>query len=619
MIHDVENFLKEHYPFSRLPDTALGALSFHLLVRYYPKGETIFTEGSKPLEYLYIIRKGAVSLQAQGTEVDFLEEGDTFGYPSLLSGEPPTVTAVTVRDTILYLLPKEVFLKLVEKYEEFEHFFTKSLAKKLASSMKLLRISHRTEGRFERFLTLKVGELKIREVPIVQGDMTVTEASRLMRDKNLTCLIVRNGGEEGIVTERDIIKKVLAESRDPSKTALKEIMSSPIVWVDKEDFLFDALLKMAQLNIRRVVVKENGRILGVLEDRDIIVQETRNLLVITKEIERAKDVKELSYLYSVTSDMVADLFGEGLKVDHIARLISEVNDKIIGKALLFAIRKVGLEPPVSFSVMVLGSEGRREQTLKTDQDNALIYDDTYPSLDVDVEDYFSQLGKVFIDILTEIGFPPCPGGVMASNSKWRKGITSWKKTVKDWFIKPDPQNTLEVGMFLDFRNAYGSSDLVEELRDFVIESIREEDLFVAYMLLDAVRFRPPTGFLRWFLGGEKVDLKKVGIFPITHGVRALALKSGIRDTSTLGRIEKLRELSVLPPDLSSDLKEAFSFLQTVRLKVQIEALKKGEKPTNEVNLGDLPKLERDMLKESLRIVSEFQDFLDRRFLASIPR
>ncbi|EDP75129.1 putative nucleotidyltransferase substrate binding domain-containing protein [Hydrogenivirga sp. 128-5-R1-1] len=624
MIHDVERFLREHYPFSTLPASSLGALSFHIIVRYYSKDEVIFTENSKPLEYLYIIRKGAVSLELDGQEIDFLHEGDVFGYPSLLSGEPPTSTARVVQDAILYLLPKEVFLKLIEKYEEFELFFARSLAKKLSATVKMVKTPLKDVGSLERFLTLRVKDIKVKAVPLLRGEDSVLEAARLMREKNFSCVFVGNG-QTGIVTERDIIKRVVAEGRDPSSTRLSEIMSYPVVAVEEDSFLFEAIIEMANKNIRRLGVSRDGRLIGVIEDKDIIAHESKNLVVLIKEIEKARSVEDLRYIYSLVEDMVIDLFSEGLKVNYIGRLISEMNDKIMARAVFLTIQELQMEPPVPFSIMVLGSEGRREQTLKTDQDNALIYDDTYPMLDIDVEEYFNRFGEIYTKTLIEIGFPPCPGNVMVSNPEWRMGIGRWEERLRSWLLKPEPEHTLKLGIFFDFRNAFGSSELVERLRDFIFNTLEGEELFIAYMLLDAIRFKPPIGFMKRFVletKGEhrgELDIKKGGIFPITQGVRALSLKGKARETSTLDRIEKLREKNLLPPDMASDLSEAYTFLQTLRLKNQIEKLREGMSPDNYVNPEKLGKLERDLLKDSLRIVEDFQGFIERRYTASLPR
>ena len=269
MIRDVEGFLRSHHPFSRLPERALEALSFHILIRVYREGEYIFKEGTRPLEYLYIVRKGSVVLELDSSEIDHLSEGDTFGYPSLISGNPPNSSARAVKDTILYLVPKEIFLQLIEKYEEFEHYFTVNLARKLSATVKLLRVPPQTKT-LESFLTMRIKDIRFTPPVVLKENDTVLTASAEMTKRGTSSVIVE-GKELGIVTERDIIKKVVSQKLDPSSVRLGEIMSSPVIGADEDDFIFDAIIKMVRENIRRVAVFREGKVVGILEDKDIIL------------------------------------------------------------------------------------------------------------------------------------------------------------------------------------------------------------------------------------------------------------------------------------------------------------------------------------------------------------
>ena len=618
MVQDVEDFLKNLYPFSVLPPSPLKNLLNYITIKYYRRGETIFKAGEKPLEHLYIIRKGTVALKVDHQEIDVLYEGDTFGYLSLLTGTPPNVEAVAVKDTILYLLPKDIFLKLTERYLEFQKFFASSIAEKISHTLKFLKTSGEVAG-FEKFLTLKVKDLKLRKVPFVRKTDNILEVSKRMAENNASCVIVLEE-ERGIITERDIIKKVLAKGRNPEKVKAEKVMTTPLITVDYEDFVFDAILLMARHNVRRVVVKRDGEIVGVLEDKDIVSLQTGSFIFLVKEIEKSQSLEELSYLYSLTKELAVNLHKEGIRPDYISSIISELNDKFLGKAVKLAIKEVGLEPIVPFSLLALGSEGRKEQTLKTDQDNALIYDDTYPSLDVDLKEYFRKLGQKITEILLRIGFPSCPAGVMVNNPEWNRGKSEWFKTVEKWILKPEPENTLKASIFFDFRNTFGDKTLEEELRNKVLELTGRGDLFIAYMLKDAVRFRPPLGFFGRLKSEEKgIDLKKGGIFPITQGIRALALKHKVSETNTLRRMDKLKEKGVLYEELYQNLREAFLLLQEIRLKAQIEKIQKGELPDNYVNPEELTKIEKDLLKDAFKVVEEFQSFIETRYLSYIPR
>ncbi len=616
MIRDVKEFLKDVFPFSSLPPSSLSSISSSILVKFFPSGEIIVREGERP-EYLYIIRKGRVSLLINGEEAELLEEGDFFGHVSLLGEEPFQEKAVAKEDTILYLLPKALFLKLLERYEEFEKFFTRDLAKKFSYLTKLLRSSSRTSTP-ERFLLTRIKNLSPKKAVILEGEKSVHEASRVMKEDNLTCVLVKDGSRIGIVTERDIIKKVVAEGLNPSEVKLKEIMSFPLITVDENSPLFDALILMARNNIRRIVVEDDGDIKGILEEKDIIAFESKNLIVIVKEIEKAKDIETLRYLHELSQEMVMELFSEGSRVEHITRIISEINDRLIGKAVELTIRDMEEEPPSVFSVMVLGSEGRREQTLKTDQDNALVYDDGVPSLDIDKERYFLEFGRRLSENLIKLGFPECPGRVMTSNKEWNMGFKRWKEKIERMVSNPSGENVLNTGIFLDFRNAFGSEDLVESLRDFLFEISEKNEIFISYLLLEGMKFRPRFS-LFGTLKGESIDIKKFGIFPLVHTVRCLSLKAKIRETSTSERIEKLKEKGFISEKTAGDLKEAFEFLQHIRLKVQIEKMRSSKKPDNIVEIKKLPRLEKELLKDSLKIVSEFLEYIEMKYLSIIPR
>jgi len=268
--------------------------------------------------------------------------------------------------------------------------------------------------------------------------------------------------------------------------------------------------------------------------------------------------------------------------------------------------------------MVLGSEGRREQSLRTDQDNALIYQD-YPLLDFDPKKYFERFSKVYIDTLLEIGFPPCPGNVMISNPFWRRSAKEWRSAVKDWIEKPKEENILNVAIFFDFRNVFGDQSLTEDLWSFILQTLKENPGFLPFLAVDAVRFKPPIGFFGDFVvekTGEhkgEIEIKKGGIFPITQGIRALALEMGIGKRNTFERIEELKRLGVFSEEYAKDLKEAYRFLLSLRFKFQAQKIKEGKEPDNYINPNRLSRAEKNTLKDVFKIIKEFQDFLYERY------
>ncbi len=619
MIQDIKLFLKDCYPFSELQEGVLDYIAGQVIIRFHPSGSILFQEGGEPLNYVYLVRKGAVSLVIGNIEVDFLCEGDFFGYPSLLSGNPPTSTAVVKEDAILYLFPKDVFLKLMGKYQVFESYFTKNLAKKLATTLSRVKPITKDRTTIEKLMMTRFRDIPLKQVPILKPDSTVSECAKIMKEKNLTAVFVGLKEPFGIITERDIIKKVLAEGRDPGKVKLKEIMSSPIFHVREDSFVFEAILEMARRNFRRVAISDSeGKIVGLFEDTDVIALESKNILVIVKEIEKAANINDLIYMFNLTVELIRSLVSEGANIVYISRLISEINDKIMARTARLTMEQIGSPVPCKFSIMALGSEGRKEQTLKTDQDNALIFEDCD-------NEYFLEFGKLFTENLLKIGFPPCPGNVMTSNPEWVKSRSEWIKSIENWMLSPKPDHTLKMGIFFDFRSVYGEEILASELKNHIFKLIDRSDIFIRYMILDAIRFKPPIGRFRKFILERKgehkgaFDIKKGGIFPITQGIRALSLKEKIPETNTIERINRLVEKKVLPGDLAENLKEAYNFLQTLRLKAQVEKLNEKKTIDNYISPENLSKLEHSLLKDSLRIVENFQSFLDRTYSYFILR
>ncbi|MFN3947242.1 MAG: DUF294 nucleotidyltransferase-like domain-containing protein, partial [Aquificaceae bacterium] len=511
---DVERFLSEIEPFNHLDKKEIQTIAHNLLVEYYKKGEVIFKEGSSPLDFLYILRSGSVLLEKDGEIVEYIHEGESFGYVSLMTSEPPSSTAKAVEESVVFLLNKKVFDKLIGQREEFREYFAKKLAKRVRLSSKGGELSH-----IERYTQVPVESINLRPAFILDASQSVEDAVRLMVAKDSTFVLVKLPEGVGIITERDILKKVLAKGLKTQEVKLRDIATFPIVSIDKDKSLYEAMVLMAKHGIRKLVVKRGGEILGVLEDRDLIAYESKNALLLIKEIDKAKTTQDLRYIYNLLKEQIIDLVFSGTDPERLGEYISELNDRFMKRAVYITINKLGEEPLVPFSVMVLGSEGRKEQSLKTDQDNALVYQD-YPLLDFEPKDYFERFSKVYIQVLLEIGFPPCPGNVMLSNPFWRRSLKEWKSAAKEWIEKPKSENILNVAIFFDFRNVFGDQTLVEDLWRHILETLKENPGFIPFLAVDAVRFRPPVGFFGDFAvekSGEhkgEIDIKKGGIFPI---------------------------------------------------------------------------------------------------------
>lgn len=602
---EIKEIIKQTYPFDVLPESEIDDIISISDLKSFNKGDILFRKGGEPLNFLFIVADGEIFLESNAQLISHLKRGDIFGYVSLMSDLPPASTARVVEDnTKIILIKKEKFKNLINDYSEFAKFFTKELAKRVHRTPKL-----KSSYQMERLLNVRIRDIKIKEPILIQGKMNITETSKVMSENDSTFCLVEKDGNIGIITERDIIKKVLAKELDPFKIKAESIATFPIITMDSSEPLFNALLVMAKHGIRKLVIKEAGAIWGILDDRVVISHESKNILFLIKEIDKAKSIEELSYLYNLVSESVIEGVMSGLDPEYVGKYIAELNDRFMIRVAQLVEEEIGL-PPCAYSVMVIGSEGRREQSLKTDQDNAMIFDKN-----IGQSNYFEKFSEKFINYLLNIGFPPCHGNIMISNPYWRKTREEWFREISRWMENPKPENVLNMSIFFDFRNVYGRDELTEDLWQFIVKKIKSSKQFLPFLASEAIKFKPPLKFFGR-LKTEKegphkgeIDIKKYGIFPITQGIRVLSLHHQIKNTNTFERIRYLKDLSVFTADFARDLEESYRFLMSLRLKSQAKKLRKNIPPDNYINPRELSGTEREILIDIFKKIEEFQKLL----------
>lgn len=611
---DAERFLAETEPFSNLPVEEIKTIVDSLTVCYYKKGDIILREDQNNVKNLYIVRSGVVAVEKSGEIIEYLYEGDTFGYVSILSGEVSPYTVRAVEDTVLFLWPSKDFLKFFNKNETIREFFTKKLSKgviiRQACPYEGISLSHHGD--------ITLDSLELRPLIILSGNEQVVKAVQEMIARDSTYVLVQLPQGLGILTERDVLKKVVSRGLDPTKITLQEVATYPVISIDSSATLHEAILLMARHGIRKLLVTREEGPLGIIEERDIILYESKNVVTLTKEIDKAKSLEDLRHLFNLSREHVLELIFQGADPERLGRYISEVNDKIMKRVAKLTLEMLGEEPLCPFSILVLGSEGRREQSLKTDQDNALVFVECREDKQK-IATYFEKFSKLYIENLIQIGFPPCPGDVMISNSFWRRSLADWIQTVDNWLTNPKPENTLKIAIFFDFRTVYGDETLGREIWAFILKTIKINVAFVRFLAYDAVNFRPPLGLFKDFVvekSGKHVgelDLKKGGIFPIVQGIRALALESGIRTQNTFDRIRELQNRNVINAEYAKDLLDAYKFILGLRFKFQAQKIKENREPDNYINPSLLSKAERSTLRDIFRFIKGFQDYLRERY------
>ncbi|GLI52562.1 DUF294 nucleotidyltransferase-like domain-containing protein [Thermodesulfovibrio yellowstonii] len=625
IIEDIMDFLKSVPPFEFLSDEAINSVTVKTSMEYYPKGTHILLQDGPPSEFLYVIKKGGVKVyrrvENEEIVIDYRSEGDSFGFVSLMSGDKSRANVVAIDDTICYLIPKETISNLINKYSEVRDFFLRSFMniyfdKGYREEQSKKTLTYTVD---KLLFTTPVEEIATKNVISVPENTSIRDAARLMCENSISSLIIMDsqGIPVGIITDKDLRRKVVASARNVDEP-VKNIMSYPIIKIDAKDFCFEAVVRMLKYNIHHLLVIKNGKIEGIITNHDIMMLQGFSPVTIVRDLEIQQTVEGLMNASKQVNTIAGNLISQGAKASNITRIITEINDRIVRKIIQFAEREFG-QPPVPYCWIALGSEGRKEQTFKTDQDNALIYADPPQAQQEAVQKYFLELTAWIKENLLKCGFPPCPGDIMASNPKWCQPLKVWKKYFSQWIYTPKGENINLSNIFFDFRGIYGDLSLEENLRDYLLNIVKDQKVFLGYLANLAVRNKPPLGFFKTFVvekSGEhkdKLNLKIKGIAPIVDIVRLFSLEKGIRETSTLERIETLKSKHTVVRDYADEMAYAFEFLMFLRMRHQYEQVLQGNMPDNFINPESLSNLEKKLLKDTFQLISKLQDILIERY------
>ncbi|PMP72513.1 MAG: histidine kinase [Thermodesulfovibrio aggregans] len=625
IIEDTIEFLKNVPPFEFLDTEIINSVAVKTSMEYYPKGTYILIQDGSPSEFLYIIKKGGVKVyrraNAEEVTIDFRSEGDSFGFVSLISGDKSRANVVAIDDTICYLIPKDTILNLINKYPEVRDFYLKSfmniyLDKKYAEETSKRALT----GTVDKLLfTTSVEEIASKNVISIPEHTPIREAAGIMCENRISSLIIMNseGIPVGIITDKDLRRKVVAAARDVNEP-VKNIMSFPIIKIDAKDYCFEAIVRMLKYNIHHLLVIKNGQVSGIITNHDIMMLQGLSPVTIVRDIEMQQNIEGIINASKQITNLVGNLLQQGAKASNITRIIAEINDRIVRKIIQFAEREFG-PAPIPYCWIALGSEGRKEQTFKTDQDNALIYAEPPAGQEESIRRYFLEFTSYVKENLLKCGFPACPGDIMASNPRWCQPIKVWKKYFSQWVYTPKGESITLSNIFFDFRAIYGDFSLEESLKDYLLNIVKDQRVFLGYLANLAVKNKPPLGFFKTFVvekSGEhkdKLNIKIKGIAPIVDIVRLFSLEKGIRETSTLERIEALKNKHAVVKDYAEEIIYAFEFLMLLRIKHQYEQVIQGKMPDNFINPETLSNLEKKLLKDTFHLISRLQDILIEKY------
>lgn len=632
----VIELLKTVHPFSLLPEDELVNLSNHITKRSFKAGEVLYRHAYSPLRDLSIISSGKVEKYFLQNESDktFTEEfgpGDTFGAISILLNNKLAIRSVrTVEDTLLYQLPDTYFLELCRGYEDFAAFYTEEFGRRMLSSGYANFLLKKTpepggldlsDHNFNR----PVREVQSSFLHTIEDTATIREAAVSMSKTRRDYVLVQNNANEplGIVTDLDLREQVVINGL-PSSSPVWEAMYAPPHSIDGGKMSYEAILFMLNNKLKHLFVTENGVIVSVVRLEKLLGSYKESPFIFIRNIQRALEPSDLAMAWAQTPRLIQSLHDRGVKSEIVNEIIASISDAITHNLILEAQKELG-PAPAKFLFMALGSEGRKEQTLSTDQDNAIIYEDVKPEERETTRAYFLALGKKVSDGLAEAGFAYCEGGLMAKNTKWNHSLSHWKKNYSNWLDQPFSDTVLRVSTFFDCRAVYGAEALLTELKEHIFTILRgPSSLFFAQISKNSLEVKPPlTSFFKNFVltegtDGEKaLDIKKA-MMPLADFARIFALRHEIHVTNTGARLKQLLQRGIITDSEFQELHQGYYFMMRLRLIHQASSMTQFRQPPNNlIDPKSLTQIERVALKEIFKVIQKYQTRLGVQFTGSL--
>ena len=626
-------FLKAFPPFNLMATAHLQSIAESVVVRYFEAGQTIFQEEEPPGTFIYVVREGSVMLRRGEQLVDICDEGDLFGVRSMLSRLPYVLTALVQEESLIYAIPIAVFEKELERTPRVSLFF----AAGLASGQSVLRherpqIQEESQAiflagddrsadfhlvRFDQLMQQKEQQLVCCDV-----DTSIREAAQIMADSRVGSILIISDKQApiGIVTDTDFRNKVVTGTVSiDEKVAV--IMSSPVMTSHPQALVSEIQVNMLKNQVHHICLTEDGsnqsKAVGIVTDHDLLLVQANNVNVLLKEIKRARQAHELRYIRDKAEELVKRHIHQEVEIRLVAEMITAVNDAIIQKAIFLAEERLDGKRPegIGYCWLSLGSEGRKEQLLRTDQDNALLYADPQENAE-EARDYFLELTQRVNDCLIDCGFEKCPADIMASNPKWCQPLKGWKDHFMEWIAQPDPKSLMHAAIFFDFRAAHGDVSLAEHLYSFIREQMGKQSLFIHHFANNALLNPPPLSFFRSFMvekSGEhkdEFDIKRRAMMPLADAARVLCYDLGIgKITSTIERYEMLAQKDSSRQRIYRDAADGYGLLMQLRTREGLQHHSSGRF----IDPKSLNKIQRQSLRAVFEIVSEVQEILRHRF------
>ncbi|CAK0770011.1 CBS domain-containing protein [Gammaproteobacteria bacterium] len=607
--------LNRYAPFDQMAPHHLVWLVERLKVSYYAKGEVVLVPHSKPVDKFFIIKQGIILGEQEVVnaqeDIHWLElhDGECFPLGALLSNRAVTSTYRSNSDTFCFELTSDDFHELIHLSSQFQDFCTRRIANLLEQSKHVIQARYVKSSSDQQSLSSPLSAI-VKHKPIFCSPATpLREVLEIMNKNGIGSMIAVDETEKsvGIFTLQDMLSRVTLPGLDLNEPLSRVMTRDPYV-MSPHSFVYEAAAVMAKHGFRHILVEENGRLKGLISEKDLFSLQRISLRQISCAIRSAEDLNHLAGSAHDIRQLAQNMMAQGVAAEQLTQIISILNDLLTQRIITLELRNHPAVMEVEFCWLAMGSEGRFEQTLNTDQDNDIIFAVNHGQNTEDIRARLLPFAKQVNQALAECGIPLCGGEVMACNPKWCLSLEEWQKTFESWFYCPNPQSLLHATIFFDFRPLFGAEHLAVKLRDWLRAAAPQNPLFLRQMAENALRNQPPLGLVRDFVTGQghTLDLKVNGITPFVDSTRIYSLAKGGAQTNTTQRLRELIEMRHITKQDADAWIESFLFIQLLRLRLHHEQYEQGFALTNKVDPDTLNNLDRRILKETFRQARKLQ-------------
>lgn len=623
-IHGTMEFLRKYPPFNQMDSAQLAYLVEHCQLRFYAAGESIIKPGDGPVQHFYIVKQGLVVGERphsarRGSETTFeIASGECFPLAALLGERATRTEHLAGEDTFCLLLGKDAFVRLFAQSAPFRDFALRGVSSLLdqVNQQVQLRAAENLGAQYSLDTTLR--ELALQRPVACSAATPLRDAVRRMHEQHVGSIVIVDEGERpaGIFTLRDL-RRVVADG-ESLEQPISALMTQRPFHLPPEASAFDAALAMTERHIAHVCLVEHERLVGVVSERDLFSLQRVDLVHLARTIRHAGRIETLVALRSDIRLLVERMLAHGASSTQITQLVTLLNDHTVCRVIELVLEELG-DPGVPFSWLCFGSEGRREQTLHTDQDNGILFEADSPEQAEHMRQRLLPVARRINQRLAECGFALCRGNIMAGNPELCLSRREWAQRFAAFVREATPESLLASSIYFDLRVVWGDEQGCAQLRRQLLADVADNSLFQRLLAANALRHRPPLGRFRDFVvarkGAEKdtFDLKEEGLTPFVDGARLLALAHGVEDSSTLRRFAELVRLEVIDAQDGAAYEEAYHFIQQARLQLHQQQAAQDLPLSNRLDPDSLNHLDRRILRESFRQAQRLQASLALRY------